>query len=79
MENKITKKITGEVVSNKMNKTIIIKVTRKYSHKKYGKIITKSRKFKVHSDKPIEIGKKIIAESCSPISKEKSFKFVKVL
>lgn len=42
---------TGVVVSDKMKKTIIVRVTQLAKHPKYGKVIKKSSKFKVHDEK----------------------------
>jgi small subunit ribosomal protein S17 len=73
------KKLTGEVVSNKMNKTVVVSVATNYPHPKYGKIIKRSKKYKAHTDEKIEEGKQVIIESTRKLSKDKSFKVIKVL
>ena len=42
--------ITGRVVSNKMEKTIVVSIENRITHKKYGKVIAKTKKYKVHDE-----------------------------
>lgn len=83
MNNKGIRKIEGEVFSSKKyaEGTITILVTRKYQHKKFGKIVSTSKKYIVHyaEKTPLEVGKKVIITPCAPISKRKSFKILEVL
>jgi small subunit ribosomal protein S17 len=75
----ITKRrIEGTVVTNKMMKTIVVRVDRTLVHPKYGKRYVVSKRFKVHveGDKP-EIGTIVTIEECRPISKDKRFRLVK--
>lgn len=66
--------LTGTVVSAKMDKTIVVKVARKFRHPLYKKVVHLSSKFKVHcEDKDIKEGDTVKFQSCRPISKEKSF------
>ena len=44
------KSLFGEVVSNKMNKTAVVKVTRTFKHSLYGKIVKRSKKYKIHDE-----------------------------
>jgi small subunit ribosomal protein S17 len=70
----------GIVVSDKMQKTIIVKVTRLTKHPKYGKIIKKSNKFKVHDEKNIaKVGDIVKIRETRPLSKDKRFSLVEVL
>ena len=46
----VSKEIIGKVISNKMNKTIIVAVNSKIAHKKYNKTIPKTKKFFVHDE-----------------------------
>lgn len=73
------KTLTGEVVSNKMNKTVVVKVTETYAHPKYKKILKIYRRFKAHSEDQLEIGQKVIIEETRKLSKDKAFKVVKIL
>ena len=72
--NKILK---GVVTSDKMDKTIVVKVTRFVEHKKYGKRIKKAKKYKAHDENNIKkIGDIVEIEETRPISKDKKFKVV---
>ncbi len=75
---KIKKILRGTVVSDKMDKTITVKVTRFVKHKKYGKFMKINKKYKAHDeDNQYKTGDKVEIETCKPISKDKSFKAVK--
>jgi small subunit ribosomal protein S17 len=70
----MTKKLKGVVVSDKMDKTLVVLVERRIKHPKYKKYINRSKKFKVHDEnKKYKVGDKIIIEECKPISKDKHF------
>lgn len=77
-EVKINKKrLEGVVTSDKMDKTIVVKVTRYIKHPKYGKYYTVDKKFKAHDETNAhKIGEKVTIEETRPISKDKSFKVV---
>lgn len=69
---KIGRRLEGTVVSNKMQKTIVVRVERKKKHPKYGKYFTVSKKYKVHCEDPgIKVGDKIIFKECRPMSRTK--------
>jgi small subunit ribosomal protein S17 len=73
----MTKKLKGVVVSDKMDKTLVVLVERRIKHQKYKKYINRSKKFKVHDEnKKYKVGDKIIIEECKPISKDKHFKAI---
>ncbi|MCM8770954.1 MAG: 30S ribosomal protein S17 [Candidatus Omnitrophica bacterium] len=70
----------GVVLSNKMQKTIIVRVTSHTRHPKYGKIVKKRTKFKVHDEKNIAgIGDTVRICQTRPISKEKRFRLIEVV
>jgi len=70
---------TGVVVSNKMNKTIIVKINRTTRHPLYKKVIRRSKKVKVHDEKNIaKIGDVVKIVQTRPISKEKRWKLIEV-
>ena len=72
--------ITGQVVSNKMDKTITVLVERVVKHPVYGKYIKRSTKMMAHDEKNIcQEGDVVAITSCRPLSKNKSFKLVNVL
>jgi len=80
METKqVHKKILqGTVVSDKMQKTVVVLVNRYVKHPKYGKYLKVNKKFKAHDEEnAYKVGDKVIIESTKPISKDKSFKVVK--
>jgi small subunit ribosomal protein S17 len=62
----------GIVISNKMEKTIVIKVENYGSHSAYSKFIIKTKKYLVHDINEIaNIGDKILVKECRPLSKKK--------
>lgn len=70
--------MTGTVVSNKMDKTVVVKVDITKRHPKYHKSYTKSYRYKAHDeDNSAEIGDKVVIESCRPMSRDKKFVIVK--
>lgn len=68
----------GVVVSLKMEKTAIVRVTRKLSHALYGKVITRSKKYYAHDEKAqlLKVGQKVQICECRPISKLKRWRVV---
>jgi|TARA_B110000967_G_scaffold89674_1_gene92242 small subunit ribosomal protein S17 len=77
---KIVRTVTGKVVSNKMDKTITVKVDRKVKHPLLGKIINLSNKFHAHDEKnEINEGDIVQITEQRPISKTKSWVVTKVL
>ena len=76
---KIVKKqqMTGLVVSDKMDKTVVVKVDMRKRHPKYKKAYTVSKKFKAHDEtNQYKTGDKVVIESTRPISKDKKFKVI---
>ncbi|MBM4146880.1 MAG: 30S ribosomal protein S17 [Nitrospira sp.] len=69
----MTKKIyTGKVISNKMDKTIVVAVTRLFQHPKYKKTVKRVTKFKAHDEKnACQIGDMVKIIETKPLSKEK--------
>jgi small subunit ribosomal protein S17 len=71
---------TGTVVSDKMQKTIIVKVMRLSKHPRYNRIIKRYNKFKVHDEgNKAKIGNFVKIEETRPISKDKRWRLVEVL
>lgn len=74
------KVLTGVVVSNKMEKTIVVKITTKKLHPLYKKYITSSVKYKAHDEKnDANIGDKVDIIECRPISKDKCWSLQEIL
>ncbi len=70
----------GVVVSNKMTKTVVVKVERRVADRKYGKIVTKATKFKAHDEKQeCQPGDKVRIEETRPLSKDKRWRVVETL
>ena len=70
----------GIVISNKMNKTIVVKVENRYAHPIYSKIMLKTKKYLAHdAEENSEIGDLVILEECRPLSKKKHWKLKKIL
>ncbi|MEA3463556.1 MAG: 30S ribosomal protein S17 [Patescibacteria group bacterium] len=71
----IKKKFNGIVVSDKMDKTIVVKVDRVKVHSKYKKRYTVSKKYKVHDEKnKFKEGDKVTFVECRPLSKDKRWR-----
>lgn len=69
--------LTGTVVSDKTDKTVVVKVERKVKHPLYGKIIRRSKKYHAHDEANTwKEGQTVRIEECAPISKLKSWRVV---
>lgn len=74
------KEQVGVVTSDKMQKTIIVRVQRLMKHSRYAKTIKKFSKFKVHDEKSqAKTGDRVLIAETRPISKEKRWRLVKIL
>ena len=74
------KQRVGEVVSNKMTKTIVVRVQRRFPHQKFKKIITSYKKFYAHDEKAeAKVGDTVRIEESRPLSKLKRWKLVEVV
>lgn len=70
----------GVVVSNKMEKTVTVKVTRKMRHHKYQKVIERSKKYYAHDESnALEIGQKVKIVETRPLSKLKRWRVVEAM
>lgn len=72
--------LVGKVVSNKMDKTVVVSVERRVKHPVYGKIVIRSNKYKAH-DETNQINEGDIVEIAEgrPISRDKSWKVVRLV
>jgi small subunit ribosomal protein S17 len=76
----VRKTRVGVVVSDKMNKTIVVEVERRVPHPKFKKIVRKTSKFYAHDEKELaKIGDKVQIEETRPISKLKRWNLVEVM
>ena len=72
--------LVGKVVSNKMDKTIVVRVERRVKHPLYGKIVNRSKKYKAHDEtNQYNEGDIVEIAESRPISKDKNFVVVKKL
>ena len=72
------KKMRGTVVSNKMEKTLVVEVSRLLEHPKYKKRFKKSKRYKAHYEEgEYNIGDKVVIEETRPVSKDKRFRVLK--
>lgn len=73
----MNKEIWGIVVSNKMNKTIVVATKNQIAHKKYNKIIIKTNRYYVHDNNNIcNIGDKVKIQETRPLSKKKRWQLI---
>ncbi|MFA5145261.1 MAG: 30S ribosomal protein S17 [Candidatus Omnitrophota bacterium] len=74
------KEFTGIVISDKMQKTVIVRTMRLSKHPKYGKIVKKYNKFKAHDEKnTAKTGDTVRIVETRPLSKDKRFRVIAVL
>ena len=75
-----TKEKIGTVVSNKMDKTIVITVEDKYSHPLYGKTLKQTKRFMAHDEKnECTLGDVVIISETRPLSRNKRWTFKQIL
>jgi small subunit ribosomal protein S17 len=73
----IRRKFQGTVVSDAMDKTIVVLVDRRVMHPKYKKQYTVSKKFKVHDEQNAhKVGDKVTFVECRPMSKDKRWRVI---
>ena len=80
MERNLRKERVGVVVSNKMDKSIVVMVERKVKHPMYGKFVKKSSKFMAHDEKnECNIGDVVRIMETRPLSKNKCWRLVELV
>ena len=81
MDDQVNKKtMTGVVVSNKMDKTVVIKVERKFSHPVFKKVVKTTKKYKVHDEKNECLeGDLVRIQETRPLSKEKRWRLLGII
>ncbi|ARS41239.1 MULTISPECIES: 30S ribosomal protein S17 [Pedobacter] len=80
MERQLRKTRTGLVVSNKMDKSVVVSVERKVKHPIYGKFVKKTTKFMAHDEKnECGIGDTVLIMETRPLSKNKNWRLVQIL
>ena len=72
--------VTGKVVSNKMNKTVVVQIERRVKHPLYGKYMRRFSKMYAHDNENVcQIGDVVVIKQSRPLSKTKSWVLVRVL
>lgn len=80
MERNLRKERVGVVVSNKMNKSIVIAVKRKVKHPIYGKFVNRTKKFVAHDEEDTcNIGDTVRIMETRPLSKSKSWRLIEII
>ena len=80
MERNLRKTRVGKVVSDKMDKTVVVSIQDNVKHPLYKKIIKRSVKFKAHDEKnECGIGDRIMIMETRPISKDKKWRVVQII
>lgn len=79
-EAKKRKTYVGRVVSDKMDKTVVLAVTRRIAHARYSKVINRTTKFKAHDEKnECKVGDLVRFIETRPLSKEKRWKVLEII
>jgi len=74
------RRLTGRVVSDKMDKTVTVLVERRVQHPLYGKFVGRSKKYHVHDENnQYHPGDVVLIEECRPLSKTKAWRVVKLV
>jgi len=75
----MTKKVlSGKVVKDKNNKTVVVLVKRKYSHPFFNKVMTATKKYHAHDENnKFKEGEKVSIIECKPVSKKKTWQVLK--
>ena len=80
MERQNKRKIReGVVLSNKMDKTVTVQVSRRLPHPRYGKVIELNKKLYAHTDEKIEVGTRVKVQETRPLSKLKRWRVIEVV
>ena len=74
------REFVGEVVSNKMQKTVVVVVKRLVRHGRYGKVLRRVTRLKAHDEKnACQIGDRVKLEETRPLSKDKHFRVLEIV
>ena len=74
------KTLQGSVVSNKMDKTVVVSVKRIMKHRLYHKIMRKSKRYQAHDERnECQVGDLVRIMECRPLSKEKNFRVIQIV
>ena len=77
VENSQRRTLSGRVVSDKMDKTVVVEVTRRVKHPQFHKYISRSKRYKAHDENnEFAVNDLVVIEECSPISRQKRWAVV---
>ncbi len=80
IERNLRKTRVGKVVSNKMDKTAVVAIEDNIMHPKYGKVVKRTVKFKVHDENnECNVGDKVSIMETRPLSKDKRWRLVEII
>lgn len=80
MERNLRKNRVGVVVSDKMDKTVVVAIRERVKHPLYGKIVNRTKKFKAHDElNECGIGDRVLLAETRPLSKDKCWRVVKIV
>jgi small subunit ribosomal protein S17 len=65
------RRIVGKVTSNKMTKTVVVEIIRKFRHPLYKKVVYSSKRVKAHDEMDCQIGDQVQIVECRPLSRDK--------
>ena len=79
-ERNLRKERVGIVVSDKMDKTVVVAISERVAHPLYKKIVSRTKKFKVHDENnSCGIGDKVLIAETRPLSKDKCWRLVEII
>ncbi|MEJ2757227.1 MAG: 30S ribosomal protein S17 [Anaerolineales bacterium] len=73
------RRLTGVVVGNKMEKTVVVELTRRYRHPLYRKVVTSDKRVKAHDEMNCKVGDEVVIVESKPISKTKRWAVEKII
>jgi len=80
IERKPRKSQIGSVISDKMDKTVVVQIERRYPHPIYKKIITRRSRMKAHDENnECKIGDRVKIAECRPLSKDKAWRVIEIV
>ena len=70
----------GIVISDHMQKTVVVKVENRYSHPIYSKTMIKTKKYLAHDEfEQCKMGDQVLVQECRPLSRRKRWKLIKII
>lgn len=80
MERNLRKTRVGIVASDKMDKTVVVKIQDRVKHPLYNKIVDRSVRYKAHDENnECHVGDKVLIMECRPLSKDKNWRVVEII